>query len=156
MGLLQTIKNKLGIGGVKVKLIVPGQVSKESGLVQGRVELTSKSDQEVVNIRYVVVEEFTKGRGDNQTIRNFELGEITNETSFSIKKGDRKTFEFEVPFQLLKSNADSLKEKGGAIGKIGSMAKFMNNEKSNYFIVAEVDVKSAALDPSDKKEIKLV
>ena len=56
---------------------------------------------------------------------------------------------------MLQSNADSLKEKGGALDKIGSLSKFANNEKSAYFVDATVDVKSAYLDPSDKKDIKL-
>lgn len=58
--------------------------------------------------------------------------------------------------ELIKSNADSLKEKGGALGALGKMGKFANNEKSSYFVDATVDVKSAFLDPSDKKDIKLV
>lgn len=156
MKLLQTIKNKLGIGGVKVKLLVPGQVKQDSNIVYGSVELKSKSDQEVKNMRFVFIEEFSKGRGDNQTTRSFELGETTNDNSFFIKAGENKTFDFELPFQLLKSNADNLKEKGGTIGKIGSIAKFANNEKSAYFIKVEVDVKSAVLDPFDKNEIRLV
>ncbi|CAL2086089.1 conserved protein of unknown function [Tenacibaculum sp. 190524A02b] len=156
MGLLQTIKNKLGIGGVKAKLTIPGQVLQSEGVVYGSVELTSKSDQEIVDMRFVFIEEFTQGRGDNQTTKNFELGETTNENSFVIKVGERKSFDFELPFQLLKSKADSLKEKGGTMGKIGSMAKFVKNEKSAYFVKVEVDVKSAALDPFDKKEIKVV
>lgn len=40
--------------------------------------------------------------------------------------------------------------------KIESLSKFANNEKSAYYIKAEVDVKSAALDPSDKKQIRLI
>lgn len=156
MKLLQIIKNKLGIGGVKVKLLVPGQIEQNSNTVPGIVELTSKSDQEIINMRFVFIEEFTKGRGENQTTRAFELGETVLNNSFLIKAGENKSFDFELPFQLLKSNADNLKEKGGAIGKIGSIAKFANNEKSAYYIKAEVDVKSAALDPHDKKEVKLV
>lgn len=156
MKLLQTIKNKLGIGGVKVKLLVPGQIEQNSSIVSGNVELTSKSNQEIINMRFVFIEEFTKGRGDNQTTRAFELGETMNNNSFSIKAGENKSFDFELPFKLLKSNADNLKEKGGSLGKIGSIAKFANNEKSAYYIKAEIDVKSAALDPYDKKEIRLV
>ncbi|CAL2103501.1 conserved protein of unknown function [Tenacibaculum sp. 190130A14a] len=156
MKLLQIIKDKLGIGGVKVKLRVPGQVDQQTGSVRGTVHLTSKSDQEITNMRFVFIEEFSKGRGDNQTVRNFELGESFHHDSFSIKAGENKSFDFTLPFQLLKSNADSLKEKGGTLGKVGSFVKFANNEKSAYFIKAEVDVKSAALDPSDKKEVKLV
>ncbi|MFZ1693248.1 MAG: hypothetical protein WAT74_08640 [Flavobacteriales bacterium] len=40
---------------------------------------------------------------------------------------------------------------GGSI-----LGAFANAEKSEYFVEAEADVKAAALDPSDKKAIKLV
>ena len=42
------------------------------------------------------------------------------------------------------------------MGAIGKMGKFTNNEQSSYFIGADVDVKGTVLDPSDKKEFKLV
>jgi len=41
----------------------------------------------------------------------------------------------------------------GGLGKLGS---FANNEKSEYSVIATADVKSAALDPNDIKDIKLV
>jgi hypothetical protein len=61
-----------------------------------------------------------------------------------------------LPFSLLKSENDQLKEKGGVLGTLGKVGAFASNEKSKYFVNAEVDVKSAALDPSDKKEIRLM
>ena len=73
-----------------------------------------------------------------------------------IKAGETKEVAFTLPFAMLKSSNDRLKEKGGALGAIGSIGAFANNEKSEYFVDADVDVKSAALDPSDKKQIKLV
>ncbi len=53
MGFFQTLKNKLGIGGVSVKCGNPGQVAKNSGELKGKIILSSKSEQEVVSLRYV-------------------------------------------------------------------------------------------------------
>ncbi|MBX2828599.1 MAG: sporulation protein [Flavobacteriaceae bacterium] len=156
MGFLKKFKDKLGIGGVKVELKVPGQVAKDSGIIEGTVVLTTKSEQEVVDITVQLLEEYATGRGDDKEEKEFELGEVKIPGGFSIAPGDTKEVPFSLPFNLVKSNADDLKEMGGALGTLGKLGKFANNEKSSYFVDAECDVKSAALDPSDKKEVKLV
>ncbi|MEL6810286.1 MAG: sporulation protein [Bacteroidota bacterium] len=156
MGIFKKFKDKLGIGGVKVELKVPGQISKDNGIVEGTVVLTTKSEQEVIDITVQLLEEFTTGRGDDKEEKEFELGEVKIPAGFSIAPGETKEVPFSLPFTLVKSNADDLKEMGGALGTLGKLGKFANNEKSSYFVDAEADVKSAALDPSDKKEVKLV
>ena len=156
MGFFQNMKNKLGIGGVKVQLQVPGQIAKADGTVDGKVVLTTKSEQEIVNITVKLIEEFTTGRGDDEKTKEFELGSVVLPGGFTIAPGDTKEIPFTLPFEILQSNADDLKEKGGALGMLGKAAKFANKENSEYHIDAEADVKSAALDPSDNKEVKLV
>ena len=49
-----------------------------------------------------------------------------------------------------------MKDQGGALGAVGSLGKFANNEKSQYSIEVEVDVKAAALDPSEEVSVKIV
>ena len=156
MGFLQTIKNKLGIGGVKVTLQSPGNAPKTAGIIEGKVILTSKSDQEVVKISVKIYEEFTTGRGEEKKTKKFTLGEITIPQGFTIKTGETKEISFSLPFSVVKSSNDELKEKGGALGALGKMGSFAANEKSEYFVEAQADVKSAALDPWDKKAIRLV
>ncbi len=156
MGFFKNIKDKLGIGGVKVELKTNGQASKESKTIDGTVVLTTKSEQEIVNIEVKFMEKFTTGRGDDKTEKEFELGKVVIPANFKITPGETKEIPFSVPFQLVKSNADELKEKGGALGTLGKVAAFANKEVSEYYLDAEADVKSAALDPSDTKEIKLV
>ena len=156
MGFLQNIKNKLGIGGVSVALSVPGQVARATGTVQGKITLTTKSDQEIVNFTVKMYEEYTTGRGEEKKTKEFVLGEITIPGGFTIKTGETKEVTFTLPFKTVNSNNDDLKQMGGAMGTIGKLGSFANNEKSEYFIKATADVKSAALDPDDKKDIKLV
>ena len=156
MGFFQNVKNKLGIGGVKVELQVPGQISRNNNVIDGKITLTTKSEQEVVSYTVKFYEEYTVGRGNEKKTKQFELGRIKTPESFVIKPGDVKEFTFSLPFALVKSNSDELKEKGGALGALGKMASFANNEVSKYFVDADVDVKSAALDPSDKVEIRII
>ncbi|MGB0929711.1 MAG: sporulation protein [Chitinophagales bacterium] len=156
MGFFSKVKDKLGIGGVSIKLQIPGQVAKDSGIVEGKIILTTKSEQEVIDIEVKLNEEFTTGRGDEKKSKVFELGSVKMTETFTILPGDTKEIPFAVPFTLLKSNADELSEMGGAFGAIGKLGKFTKNEKSAYFVQADVDVKSAFLDPTEKKEIRIV
>lgn len=156
MGFFQTLKNKLGIGGVSVKLEIPGQVAKNSGELKGKIILSSKSEQEVVSLKVRFLEEFTTGRGDEKKTKEFELGIVRIPQGFTIKPGEIKEIPFTLPFSVIKTSNDELKEMGGALGAIGKLGAFAGGEKSQYFVDADVDVKSAALDPSDKKEIRLV
>jgi hypothetical protein len=156
MGFFSNLKNKLGIGGVKVEVRAPGQVAKADGKISGTVVLTTKSDQEVVGIKVKVLEVFSTGRGNEKEVKNFTLGQVSLPGNFTIKTGESKEVPFSVSFVTINSNADDLKEKGGALGAIGKLGAFANAEKSEYYVEAEADVKAAALDPSGKQQIKMV
>lgn len=156
MGFLQNIKNKLGIGGVSVALQVPAQIAKNAGTAQGKIVLTTKSEQEIVSLTVKMIEVYTTGRGEEKKEKEYTLGEMKLPGGFSIKTGETKEIPFNLPFALLKSNNDDLKEMGGAMGTIGKLGAFAANEKSEYFIKAVADVKSAALDPDDKKPVRLI
>ena len=155
MGFMAKVKQWFGIGGVDVQLQCENQIAKQAGLVNGAVTLTSKSDLHVLTVDVKMVEEFTTGRGDDKETEELELGTISLGGAFDIKAGETKTVQFQLPFQLLKSNADDLKERGGALGALGSMAKFANAEQSEFYVVADCDVKGTALDPGDRKQVQL-
>jgi sporulation-control protein spo0M len=155
MGFFQTIKNKLGIGGVKVSLQIPAQAGKNDGKVEGKITLTTKSEQEVINITVKMLEEYSTGIGAEKKTTTLDLGVVKLPGGFTIKPGDTKEITFSLPYAMVKSENDKMKEQGGLMGKLGSVNSFVSNEKSKFYIDAEADVKSAALDPSDKKEIKL-
>lgn len=156
MGFLAKIKNMLGIGGVSVKLQAPNQVSKSDALINGVVTLSSKSEQEVLTLKIEFIEEYSTGRGDDEKTKEIKLGSISIPCNLTIRPGQTKEIQFSLPFEISNSNADDLIAKGGGMGALGKMAKFANKEKSEYFLDAEVDVKSASIDPSDRKEIKLI
>ncbi len=156
MGFFQTLKKKLGIGGVKVALQVPGHVDKDAEHIEGKLSLTTKSEQEIVYIEFKLVEKYTRGRGDSKSTTEFTLGEIKNTEAFTLKPGETREVPFILPFVLLKSRHDKLKEKGGASATVGKLGAFANAEKSDYFVQTFVDVKGVVLDPTDTKRVKLV
>ncbi|MDX2359207.1 MAG: sporulation protein [Crocinitomicaceae bacterium] len=156
MGFFQKIKSKLGIGGVKISIDTPGQISKEDGKVAGKFTLTTKSEQEITEMTVSLIEKYTTGRGDDETTKEFTLGKQNFKDLITIKPGDSKVYDFDFTFEALKSRNDELKDKGGVSGAIGSLGKFANKEKSEFVVDVSVDVKAAALDPTEEVDVKLV
>src|SRR5438105_2194686 len=116
MGFLKSIKDKLGIGGVSVTVQAPGQIARASELVEGKVILTTKSDQDVLDIEVKLIEEYNTGRGDEKKKKEFTLGQVKINGGFTIKTGETKEIPFSLPFKIINSNADDLKEMGGSMG----------------------------------------
>ncbi|MFT5822260.1 MAG: hypothetical protein ACI8ZM_003516 [Crocinitomix sp.] len=156
MGFFQKIKSKLGIGGVKIQIDMPGQISITEGIVNGKFTLTTKSDQEIKSMEVKLIERYTTGRGDDAKTKEFTLGSQKYDAQSVIKAGEQQVHAYNFPFELLKSSNDELAEKGGALGGIGKLGKFAKNEKSEYVVEVDVDVKAAAIDPSEEVDVKLV
>ncbi len=156
MSLFGKIKQGLGIGTASVALQVPGQVDRNSGEVAGKVTITAKSDQKVKSIKVRLLEEYSTGRGDDKTEKEYELGEVVLDQPFEIKKDERREVEFRLPFKLALSSNQALAGQKGALGALGKAAVFAGGEKSEYKVTASVDLEGVALDPDDSKPIRLV
>ena len=156
MAFFDKVKGFLGIGGVKIALEVPPDVTKESKKLSGKVTLTTTSDQQVESITVKLMEKYTTGSGDSKTTREFELGKAVINQPFEIKISETKAVDFTIDFEMLKSKNDQLKEQGGVLGALGKVGSFVQSEKSEYYVEAMADVKAAALDPTDKKNIRLL
>jgi hypothetical protein len=155
MGFLDKIKNALGIGGVKVKLQIPTEVTKESGIINGKITFTSKSDKKVKDYLIELKEAYKTGRGDDQTTKVYELGKIEIKQGFEIKAGETKEIDFSLPFHILQSKNDQMKEQGGVMGALGKAGSFLDAEKSTYTVETSVSVEGTFLGPTDVKNIKL-
>lgn len=121
--------------------------------IRGSVSVTGKSDQVIESVEIEFEEEFTTGKGDNETTKEFKLGSVKL-PGFSIKTGEVKKLDFTVPFSYSKSASESMAEKGGVVGGIGKVSGFLKGEKSQFWLTATVDVKGAKLDPNDTMEVK--
>jgi len=155
MGFFKGIKDKLGIGGVSIEISVPSQISRDEDLV-GNLVLSSKSDQEIVSVELIVFEELTSGVGDSKKTKENKLGSQKLDVQMTIAEGQKQEIPFTVPFVVAQSQIANLAEKSGVMGAIGKMGKFAANEKSMIYVKANVDVKSAVLDPSEKKLLNIV
>ncbi|MBN1484137.1 MAG: sporulation protein [Chloroflexia bacterium] len=156
MSFFSKVKQFLGVGTISVDLQIPGQIAQDSGQVQGQVVLTAKSDQQVKSVELRFVEEYTTGRGDEKKTKEYELGKLTLGEAFAIKAEETRTIDFTLPFSMQLSSNQSLAQEKGVLGALGKAAVMARNERSEYFVRAQVKLEGAGLSPSDKKDIRLV
>jgi len=156
MGFMGKIKQWLGIGGVKVTLQATGPLSSGGGSVAGAIQLTAKSDQQILEVIVKVYELYSTGRGKEKRTREIDMGKATVSQNIDLKAGESKSLDFTVPYTVSKSINDNLKEKGGVVGALGKLGSLAEAERSEYYVKASAKVKGTVLSPSDKAAMKMV
>ena len=156
MAIFSKIMQFFGAGTVKVSLETSGEVQRASGMCPGKITLVAKSDQEVISVNVKLVEVWQIGKGESRTMKEFELGKSQVSDKIVMKSGEVLTFEFSLPFSTINSRNDDYKEKGGVVGALGKVGSLLDGEKSNFWLTATADVRGAAFDPNDTKQIKLM
>lgn len=153
--MLDKVKQWFGIEGVKVELLLPEAVSMKSGKIKGQLQFTSMNAQTVQNIKLKLIEIYTRGRRSNKVTSEYELGEVTIFESFVVPAELPIIIDFELPFELLKSEIDEMADKNVVLGGVAKLAKMTRGVNSEYRVECEVDVKGTRLNPFDKKMILL-
>jgi hypothetical protein len=157
MSFFGKIKQGLGIGTASVELVIPGQVTRDSGQIQGKVALVAKSPQKVKSLKVSITETCTTGTGENRKVREYMLGEtaVGDGNPFDLKAEERRELEFTLPFSLKLSSSQALADKDGVLGALGKAAVFASGEKSEFNVKAVADLDGVALDPVDVRHIHL-
>jgi hypothetical protein len=155
MSFFAKIKQFFGAGTVKVTLNAPATFNTNDGVIEGSVHLEAKSDQTILSLKIELKEEYTTGRGDEKKTKTFEIGEVKL-AGFDMKQGETKDVPFKLSYSYAKSDNEAMAEKGGVMGGLGKLGSFASGEKSEFKLWATADVKGAALDPNDLKELKRV
>ncbi len=147
------VKKWLGIEGVKLEVIPPEEVREVEGEIKGSLRFQSLNPQEVTGIKVILIERFSRGRGKEKRIDEYELGEVSLNTSISIPANEIVEVPFQLPFLLALSDMDRLQRSNFVLGGMVSAAKYFRKVKSEYIIVAEAKVKGVALNPFDRKPV---
>jgi sporulation-control protein spo0M len=150
------VKKWLGIEGVKVELLLPEMAFEEVGAVSGQLVFHSKNEQVVRSVNLKMIEKYSRGRGQDKLMDEYLLGEITLQQRFVVPADEPLGVDFTLPFKLQKSNVDEFGDKNFLTGGLVSFAKKLQAVNSDYRIEAEADVEGTALNPFDRKAIKLV
>jgi len=150
------VKRYLGIEGVKVEIEVPEEVAAYKGEVEGKVSFISMNKQTVTLVRVKMIEKYTRGRGKDKKIDEYELGEIEMKKNIEITPEKAVEIEFVLPFEMIRSEVEEFANKNILFKGIAKAANFTYAAKSEYFIIAEAKVKGTALSPFQKKNINLL
>lgn len=131
------LKQWFGLRGVAFQLQISPTVAKAKGFLNGTLFTIAKSNQTVKDIKVTVKEDWSAGSGEEKTRDTFELGQIVL-PGFSMKKGEKRQIEFQLPFVLIPSPQSPVEE------------------RSVYSIEAIGTIEGTAFGPKAKKTFQLL
>lgn len=150
------VKKILGIEGVKLEIIVADKISKEAGIISGVIKLSSLSDNnQLENITLTMVEKYYRGRGDNQLINEYPMGELIKKERITLSKNDIVEIPFEMEFIYVESEMDKMAKNNFFTKGLVKLAKKARNVKSEYTLRGEAKIKGTTLNPFDVKLLNL-
>lgn len=150
------VKRWLGIEGVKVELMLPEEISAASGVIEGKLRFTSMHTQTVRSIKLTLTEKYTRGRFKNKLTDLYKIAEIEQAEDVEVPANESIEIDFELPFNVIKSDMDELADKNIVLRKIVGAAKLAKNVKSEYTLEAEAVIEGTALNPFDKQVVNIV
>ncbi len=153
--MLGKVKKWLGIEGVKLEILVPEEMERKMGKIRGKLRFQSMNAQVVNRVKIVLIEKYIRGKGKEKLIDEYELGSVENNQTFEVLPDNPVEMDFNLPFVIYKSDVDELEDRNIFTRGFAKAAKLLRGVKSEYRIEAEAKVKGVALNPFDKKEIRL-
>lgn len=149
------VKKWLGIEGVKLELILDEDATIQPGMVSGLIRFTSMHSQVVTKIKVVFIEKYSRGRGKEKLVDEYELGSLELQEDIEIPAGEAVDVEFTLKYKLVRSEMDELQQSNFLLSPLIKAAKSLSAVKSEYRIEAEAKVKGTALNPFDREEVKI-
>jgi len=149
------VKKWLGIEGVKMELLFDEDATTQKGIVSGLIRFTSMNSQAVTRIKVVLIERYSRGRGKEKLVDEYELGELQLEEEIEVPAGESVEVEFNLKYKLVRSEMDELEKSNFFMSPLVKVAKRISAVKSEYRVEAEAKVKGTALNPFDRKEISI-
>lgn len=149
------VKKWLGIEGVKMELLFDEDATTQKGVVSGLIRFTSMNAQVVSRIKVVLIERYSRGRGKEKLVDEYELGSLQLEEDIEVPAGEFVEVEFNLKYKLVRSEMDELEKSNFFMSPLVKVAKRISAVKSEYRVEAEAKVKGTALNPFDRKEITI-
>lgn len=154
--MLKRVKTWLGIEGVKIELLLPEEIKKSSGNIVGSVRLSSMNAQTVTSLHFKLIEKYIRGRRKAKLTDEYVLTEEEIPVLIEVPAADSIVYAFELPFEIIKSRMDELESKNFLLKGLVKTAKALKSVKSEYRLEVQADVVGTALDPFDKRILKIV
>jgi hypothetical protein len=150
------VKKWLGFDSVKIKIKPLEVYSYKIETVNAELEFTANASALVTYVKVKLIERYTRGRGENQKIDEYLLGEWTSDEEIEIDGNNPRVIFFKLPFTFQHSNIEKL-EHSNLIGKgIATVFKTIKAAKSDYRLEAECLVEDSSKNPEDKVKVVFV
>jgi hypothetical protein len=149
------VKKWLGIEGVKLVLDIPEEVKKNDQVIKGMIKLQSMNIQTVTGVKVVLIERYTRGRGKEKLVDEYELGVVNIEKIVEVPIDKVVEIPFTLPFSYINSNIEEFGRRNLLFSGLAKAARSIRKASSTFRLEAEAKVKGVALNPFDKREIKL-
>ncbi len=153
--MIKKVKQWLGIEGVKLELNIPEDQILANKLITGTVHFQSMHEQTVTGTRFVLIEKYSRGRGEDQLIDEYELGSTEINETFTVQPDEEVIKTFNIPFSLMESDVDQWGNKNILNQQLAKAARWVRKAQSQYRVEAEAKVKGVALNPFDKKIVTI-
>lgn len=150
------VKKWLGIEGTKLELTLPEEWPVTEKTLPGRIRLYSKNAQVVTSIKLALIERYYRGRGKEKRTDEYLLGETTIYKRIEVPAEGSVDVKFELPFSIIQSDMDRLEDKNFLAKRLVRAAKWLEGVDSQFRVEAEATVEGVALNPFDKKEVRLI
>ena len=150
------VKKWLGFDSVKIKIkpleVYPYKIE----TLNAELEFTANAPALVTYVKVKLIERYSRGRGENQKIDEYQLGEWISDEAIEIDGTNPKIIFFKLPFKFQHSNIEKL-EHSNLIGKgIATVFKTIKAAKSDYRLEAQCLVEGSSKNPEDKVKVVFV
>jgi len=156
------IKQFFGFVGIDVVLGIPAQIEEGSRKLSGHVQINATADQHINKVTVSMYMGYEVEEEDGYRFERTNIAEWKDETAFEISAGESREISFTLDLKTYLDFAwqneimEKTKANAGSLAHLLNANRTVEDDVNQYFVQAMVDVKGAALDPSDKKEITLI
>jgi len=153
--MLNKIKDILGIEGVKINLILNEESTKVPGAIKGKLLFTTQSKRHIDKLEIKLIEKYKRGRNDSALINDYLLGSLELDVDFILEKGESRSLDFTLAYNLMKSEMDVLEDKSFITKPFFLLAKKLKNVSSEYRVEATAIITGTKFHPIAEERIVL-
>lgn len=148
-----TVKKWLGMEGTRIRLhtlpVYPNTVK----TINGEIEVYAKQTETIQSIRLRFLEVYTRGKGEDKRIDEYELGIWVYDAPLTLINGERQLLPFKLAFEPLQSAMDRRAEKAPLLKGVVNLMKNLKGVQSDYRIEAEAIVQGNTWHPMARAKI---
>lgn len=153
--MLNKIKDILGIEGVKISLVLNEESAKTPGAINGKLIFTTQSKRHIEKLEIKLIEKYKRGRNDSKLINDYLLGSLELDVDITLEKGETRSLDFTLAYNLMKSEMDVMEEKSFLTKPFFLLAKKLKNVSSEYRVEATAIITGTKFHPITEEAIEL-